>query len=163
MNGGNKMNYNCFNRCPNAAASMVGGDKYPSICGTVGFYQTAMGVIVSAEISGLPVPCGECSENIFAFHIHSGNNCSDGGEPFSGAMGHYNPDNCGHPYHAGDLPPLFGNKNGYAYLSFLTDRFTIDEIIGKTVIVHSGPDDFTTQPSGNSGERIACGKVCRLG
>ncbi len=38
-------------------------------------------------------------------------------------------------------------------------KFTIDEIIGKTVIIHAKPDDFITQPSGNAGEKIACGVI----
>ena len=49
----------------------------------------------------------------------------------------------------GDLPPLFEN-NGYAYLSFLTNRFKVNDIIGKAIIIHSNPDDFTTDPSENS-------------
>ena len=56
------------------------------------------------------------------------------------------------------MPPLFSNK-GYAFMIFLTDRFKVDEIIGKTVIIHSMPDDFKTQPSGDSGMKIACGVI----
>jgi Cu-Zn family superoxide dismutase len=56
------------------------------------------------------------------------------------------------------MPPLFGN-NGSAWMMYSTDRFTIPEIIGKTVIIHSGIDDFSTQPSGNSGAKIACGAI----
>ena len=79
-------------------------------------------------------------------------------DPFADAKTHYNPKSCPHPYHAGDLPPLF-SANGYAYSAVLTDRFTVDEIIGKTVVIHSSPDDFTTQPSGNAGRKIACGVI----
>ena len=39
------------------------------------------------------------------------------------------------------------------------NRFRIDEIIGKTIIIHSSTDDFTSQPSGNSGSKIACGEI----
>ena len=46
-------------------------------------------------------------------------------------------------------------------MNFLTDRFTLKEIIGRTVVIHSMPDDFTSQPSGNSGEKIACGVIKR--
>lgn len=100
-----------------------------------------------------------CASPIFGFHIHSGSRCSGNMEdPFAEALEHYNPNSCMHPYHAGDMPPLFGN-NGYAYQIFLTDRFTVNEIIGKTVIIHSGPDDFITQPGGNAGKRIACGQI----
>ena len=82
-------------------------------------------------------------------------------EPFADAMSHYDSDDCGHPYHAGDLPPLFGN--GETALSvFLTNRFSVDEVIGRAVIIHDRPDDFTTQPSGNSGTKIACGVIRRV-
>ena len=43
----------------------------------------------------------------------------------------------------------------------LTDRFSINDVIGKTVIIHAKPDDFTTQPSGNSDGKIACGVIKR--
>jgi Cu-Zn family superoxide dismutase len=46
-----------------------------------------------------------------------------------------------------------------AYLSVLTDRFNVSDIIGRTVIIHNMPDDFTSQPSGNAGEKIACGVI----
>ncbi|MDD7215163.1 MAG: superoxide dismutase family protein [Anaerovoracaceae bacterium] len=78
--------------------------------------------------------------------------------PFEDAHGHFNPDCCDHPHHAGDLPPLLGNR-GYALQIFLTGRFCVSEIIGKTVIIHADPDDFTSQPSGNSGKMIACGQI----
>jgi Cu-Zn family superoxide dismutase len=88
----------------------------------------------------------------------NGNMHPDGSDPFPSSGTHYNPNNCPHPYHAGDMPPLFG-ANGYAFLTFVTSRFTVNEIIGKTIIIHSMPDDFTTNPSGNSGEKIACGVI----
>ena len=71
---------------------------------------------------------------------------------------HYNPQNTEHPNHAGDMPPLLGNQ-GYAYSVFYDKRFTIQEIIGRAVIIHEKPDDFTTQPSGNSGAKIGCGVI----
>lgn len=81
-------------------------------------------------------------------------------EPFAEVGKHYNPGSCPRPAHAGDLPPLFNNK-GYAIQMLLTDRFTVEEIIGRTVILHSGPDDFTSQPVGNAGVKIACGVIYR--
>lgn len=59
-----------------------------------------------------------------------------------------------------NLPPLIEN-NGYAYMSVLTNKFKIENIIGKVIIIHDPSDDFTTQPSGNSGTKIACGKIER--
>lgn len=142
-----------------AKAEIKGGKKFPKIQGEITFRQTKRGVIVTAKIENLPNSKQICSSGIFGFHIHQGESCTgDIEDEFKDALKHYNPKNCKHPYHAGDMPPLFEN-DGFAYLSFLTNRFTVDEIIGKVVIIHSKPDDFTTDPSGNSGEKIACGKI----
>lgn len=144
---------------PRAVSHIKGSDSYPDINGCVRFYQTNYGVLAAAEIFGLPDTGETCKNPVFAFHIHSGECCSGNeDDPFANAKTHYNPCDCEHPYHAGDMPPLFSNK-GYALSIFLTDRFTVKEILGKTVIIHSKPDDFTTQPSGNAGEKIACGQI----
>lgn len=144
---------------PQAAASIMGSESYPDISGTVWFYQTNKGVIVCTEVSGLPHSGEPCQTRIFGFHIHTGSHCEGNmDDPFAQAMSHYDPHGCEHPHHAGDLPPLFGNS-GTALSLFLTDRFSVEEVIGKTVIIHDHPDDFTTQPSGNSGTKIACGTI----
>lgn len=141
-----------------AAAEIRGSDEYPSIHGLVSFRQMKNGVLVTAEIYGLPENQSEHG-GVFGFHIHEGTSCSgNSDDPFADAKTHFNPGKRPHPYHAGDLPPLFGN-NGFAYMSVFTNRFTVRDIIGKVIIIHSKPDDFTTQPSGNSGEKIACGKI----
>lgn len=149
---------------PGAAAEIAGGEMYPDISGVLRLYQTGAGVIVYAEISGLPTAELPCTERIFGFHIHDGERCGGGGapDPFADALSHYNPDGCAHPFHAGDLPPLFGNA-GFALSVFLTDRFSVAEVIGKTVVIHDSPDDFTSQPAGNSGARIACGVIRGVG
>lgn len=153
---------NVLFRSPNARAIVKGSPDYPEISGKINFYQTRIGVVLTAEVEGLPQGAGICDNNIFGFHIHQGTSCTGNSEdPFANSMKHYNPNNCPHPAHAGDLPPLFGN-NGYAYMSVLTNRFTVSEIIGRTVIIHLSPDDFTTQPSGNSGAKIACGRIISL-
>ena len=142
-----------------AIAEIRGSSNYPEIKGTVIFKTKNNGIIVTAEIWGLPHTNDKCNDDIFAFHIHNGTSCTGNFmDNFANAGTHYNPNNCKHPTHAGDLPPLFGN-NGYAYLSTYTNRFTIKEIIGKVIIIHDKPDDFKTQPSGNSGNKIACGKI----
>lgn len=79
-------------------------------------------------------------------------------DAFADTKGHYSIDNCMHPYHTGDMPPLFGNQ-GYAFSIFLSDRFNVYDILGRTVVIHLHPDDFHTQPSGNSGMKIACGII----
>ena len=99
------------------------------------FYQTNSGVVVYSEIGGLPTSDMPCQSRIFGFHIHDGTSCSGNiDDPFSNAMAHYNPGGCEHPYHAGDLPVLFEN-NGFAFSIFLTNRFTVNEVIGRTITV----------------------------
>ena len=143
---------------PTAIANIKGSNDYPDLHGVVTFKQMPKGVLVTAEIYGLPYE-NECNSGIFAFHIHNGTSCTGNAtDPFSDADGHYNPNGCPHPYHAGDLPPFFGN-HGYAYMSVLTDRFSVKEIIDKVVIIHGQLDDFKTQPAGNAGVKIACGKI----
>lgn len=146
---------------PQALARIAGSKSYPDISGTVRFYQTGAGVMVWAEINGLPRSELPCRGQVFGFHIHAGASCTGSmDDPFADALSHYNPGGCGHPHHAGDLPPLFGN-DGAAFSLFLTNRFSVNEVVGKTVIIHDQPDDFTTQPSGNSGTKIACGAIRR--
>lgn len=140
---------------PKAVARICGGVDYPTIRGIVQFFQRCDGVLVEAEVWGLP----RTQTGFFAFHIHEGGNCS--GEGFPGTGGHFNPGDRGHPCHAGDLPPLLADS-GRAYLKVLTNRFRVEEVIGRTVILHSAPDDFHTQPSGNAGEKIACGVIRRM-
>lgn len=146
-----------------AVAQICGSPEYPDIRGQVRFYQTRCGVLAAAEVRGLPWGEGDCGARVFGMHIHSGGACvGDEKDPFAAAMTHYNPDGCSHPQHRGDLPPLFGN-HGCAFQVVLTDRLSVREILGKTVILHEGPDDFTTQPAGNAGKKIACGVVRRAG
>lgn len=145
-----------------AIANIKGNSIFPNIHGKVIFKQESYGTIVTAEIYGLPTNSSKCAANIFAFHIHNGNSCTGtSSDAFANAGTHYNPENCLHPAHAGDLPSLFGN-DGYAYLCTVTNRFTVQEIIGKVIVIHDKPDDFTTQPSGNSGNKIACGEIVPL-
>ncbi|MGM9537743.1 MAG: superoxide dismutase family protein [Candidatus Onthomonas sp.] len=117
------------------------------------FYRSDGGTLVVADISGLPP---DSETGIFALHIHEGTDCS--GPGFSDTGGHFNPTGQLHPNHAGDLPPLFSFR-GRAFLAVLTGRFRVSDVIGRTVVIHSGPDDFKTQPSGNSGAKIACGII----
>ena len=142
-----------------AWAEIRGSSRYPHLRGMVRFFRTNFGTLTETDVRGLPDPGKNGRNPIFGFHIHEGSICAGNEtDPFADAGMHYNPGNFPHPAHAGDLPPLFGN-NGYAYSVVLTDRFTVSEILGKTIIIHGSPDDFTTQPAGNSGEKIACGVI----
>lgn len=144
---------------PDAWAAVRGSEKYPQLSGIVRFCQTRRGVLVFAETSGLPEAAKVCENGFFAFHIHAGRSCTgDSTDPFADALNHYNPEGCPHPAHAGDLPPLLSN-HGYALQVFLTDRFTVREIVGRTLIIHAGLDDFSTQPGGSAGGKIACGRI----
>lgn len=140
---------------PAARASIKGSAEHPKLHGTMSFYPYRNGAIVLAELWGLPYDSAPCAPNVYAIHIHAGGGCSG---DFFDAGGHYNPDNCPHPAHAGDMPLLFGNR-GYAWQGFYTERFTPKEVVGKTVIVHDRRDDFKTQPAGDAGGRIACGVI----
>ncbi len=144
----------------NATAEIRGGNGYPDLNGTATFAQTDRGVIVTVKVRNLPLN-SKCNGGIYALHIHEGESCTGNkDDQFSNAKTHYNPLNCHHPYHAGDLPPLIGNE-GFAYMSVLTNRFTVSEIINKVIVIHDSKDDFNTQPSGNSGTKIGCGVIIR--
>lgn len=148
-----------LSRPPDLRAWVSGSQSYPDLFAIVYFYQMPCGVVVMAEAFNLPFDRENFGRDVFAFHIHEGFECSGNKKaPFSNALMHFNPEWFEHPFHAGDMPPLFGNS-GYAWFSFFTDRFNINEICGRTIIIHRKPDDFVTQPSGNSGEKIACGVI----
>lgn len=136
---------------PIAAACMQGEN---GLHGKIKFYPHCDGTLVVAELCGLPAS----ETDFFALHIHEGRDCS--GEGFPNTKGHYDMGGAGHPRHAGDLPPLL-SCNGSAYLAVVSNRFRIKDIIGRTVVVHGGPDDFKSQPAGNPGSKIACGIICR--
>ncbi len=137
---------------PTAVAVIRGGDTAPSVFGAVTFYQYARCVAVVADIDGLP----PSKTGFYGFHIHGGTTC--GGTDFSESQGHYNPQNTPHPRHAGDLPPLM-RCGSRARMEAWTDRFSVADILGRTVIIHSDPDDFRSQPSGDAGTKIACGVI----
>lgn len=113
------------------------------------------GTIVEINAYNLPYDLESDCSQFYGIHIHETGNCT---LPFNKTGNHYNPQNKAHPFHVGDLPPLLGNC-GYAYFVFYTERFKIKDIINRSFIIHSSPDDFKSQPSGNSGDKIGCGIV----
>lgn len=125
-----------------------------TISGEAIFVQKSDGVLVTVKVRGLPPN----RSGFFALHIHGGSSCAGAGFPKTG--GHFDPGGVPHPDHAGDLPPLL-SAGGEAYMQVLTNRFTVGEVIGRTIVIHMGPDDFTSQPAGNAGEKIACGAIKR--
>lgn len=141
---------------PAAVAWIQGNASQPQLAGSVKFYRTSYGgVLVEAEIFGLPNIHVQGSCDFYGMHIHEYGDCT---RPFDQTGNHYNPAGMPHPRHAGDLPPLLGNQ-GYAYQVFYDKCFFVDTILGRSVVIHSMADDFTSQPSGNSGDKIGCGII----
>jgi Cu-Zn family superoxide dismutase len=100
--------------------------------------------------------------------VHEKGDCSapDG----SSAGGHFNPTQAQHgnptgsAHHAGDMVNIRSDKEGVAQVDTTAAGTTLHgdsntDIIGKAIVVHEGPDDYATQPSGNSGKRVACGVI----
>lgn len=147
-----------------AVAEIKGGPLAPDIKGLVLFKNVPGGTEVCIEVSGLPKysPAEGNKPQVgpHGFHIHQFGNCSVGNpaEPFKESGDHWNPTNQPHGNHAGDFPVLFSN-NGKAMMCFFTNKFKVADVVGKAVIIHEGPDDYKSQPAGNSGRRLACGVI----
>ena len=144
----------------NASLQPTIGNK---TAGNVRFVQSGNHVRVSGEVRGLK-PNAE-----HGFHVHEKGDCSsaDG----MSAAGHFNPDGKPHgqhgrgTHHSGDLPSLKADANGVASFSFESSGITVgsgsSDVIGRGLIVHRDPDDYTTQPTGNSGPRLACAVILK--
>ncbi len=161
--------YNFVRKTSNQESNIIGawirgGQLAADINGIVTFQEDNGGTLVTATIYGLPdfkpAQNGKAPIGPFGFHIHEHGNCNPGdlNSSFALAGGHWNPTNQPHGNHAGDLPVLFSN-HGYSQMTFFTDKFQPEDVLGKAVIIHQNPDDFRTQPAGDSGERLACGIV----
>lgn len=131
--------------------------------GEVRFVQRGDKVLVSGEVRGLK-PYAE-----HGFHIHEKGDCSSGDGLSAG--GHFNPRSQRHgahgrgEHHAGDLPSLQADRDGVARIQFESGSIAVgsgsDDIVGRGLIVHRDPDDYTTQPTGNAGPRLACAVIAR--
>lgn len=151
-------------RLKKAVANIVGGPLAPNIKGIVTFTDVQGGTEVFVEVNGLPPyrpAMGDRPQvGPHGFHIHQKGTCAVGNpaQPFMSTGEHWNPTNQPHGNHAGDFPVLFSN-NGYSRMAFFTNKFRTDQVIGKSIIIHEGPDDYRTQPAGGSGRRLACGVI----
>jgi Cu-Zn family superoxide dismutase len=131
--------------------------------GSVSFVQAGGKVRVRGEVRGLK-PMAE-----HGFHVHEKGDCSSGDGMSAG--GHFNPgsqphgSHAGMAHHAGDLPSLKADASGVAKFSFESKTISVgsgaNNIVGRALIVHRDPDDYTTQPTGNSGPRLACAVIAR--
>lgn len=147
-----------------AIAYINGGPLAPTIRGVVTFQDVPGGTIVSVNITGLP-PYRPAMENQppigpHGFHIHENGTCEigDPNDPFQAAGEHWNPYNQPHGNHPGDFPVLFSNS-GNASMHFFTNKFTVNQVVGKAIIIHENPDDYRSQPAGAAGKRLACGVI----
>jgi len=157
----------CYPECEKPAMAMAmvkGGPLAPCLKGRIVFKDVPGGTEVYVEVMGLPPFCpaqdGRPPIGPHGFHIHEHGNCQvgDPADPFQAAGGHWNPTHQPHGNHAGDFPALFSN-HGRACMTFFTDKFCVEQIIGHSVIIHQNPDDYRTQPAGASGKRLACGII----
>jgi Cu-Zn family superoxide dismutase len=145
-----------------SAVARLEPTKGNATAGSVTFTQKGDNVVIEAKVSGL-TPGGH------GFHIHEKGDCSSGDGMSAG--GHFNPTSKPHgspsvpDHHTGDLTMLVADASGNVSLSMELGAMTIGsgatDIVGKSVIVHKDPDDYTTQPTGNSGARVACGVIAR--
>lgn len=148
---------------PDASAMLIAAPIQPEIQGNVTFKNVPGGTRVTAEVEGLPdYKPGTMPIGPHGFHIHENSSCEigDPANPFQDAGGHWNPATQPHGNHAGDFPVIFSNE-GTARMTFFTDKFSVDDVVGRVVIVHLNPDDYRSQPAGDSGLRVACGVIVR--
>jgi Cu-Zn family superoxide dismutase len=139
-----------------ATAALVDGAGHP--VGTATFVEDATGhVHLNVKVDGL-------TEGLHGIHLHSVGSCV--GPSFASAGGHINPGGVTHGNHAGDLPNLIVNAAGQGRLNTGVDSVTLSsgavsvfDANGSAVVIHALPDDFVTDPAGNSGPRIACGVI----
>jgi Cu-Zn family superoxide dismutase len=145
-----------------AAANMKGFDG--NGLGKVSFSQTTEGVLLQVQLEGL-------KPGVHAIHIHETGKCE--GPDFKSAGGHFNPDNVSHGYlvgresHAGDMPNFTVSSDGKAAVEIMNPDVTLtagkpNSLLGGSgaaVVVHSGADDYKSQPAGDAGARVACGVI----
>ncbi|MDP9202974.1 MAG: superoxide dismutase family protein [Gemmatimonadota bacterium] len=134
--------------------------------GTAQLWQESNG-LVNVEIATLALPPGT-----HGIHFHEVGKCEGGSTAFSTAGAHYNPLGKEHGLenpkgpHAGDAPNIVTPANGIGKVAFSTGRvlltpgaMSLFDADGSAIVIHANPDDQLSQPSGNSGARIACGVV----
>lgn len=144
-----------------ATANIEGPDG--TDLGTVELTQTPSGVLLVADLKGLP-------SGTHAFHIHAVGACDP---DFQAAGGHFNPTGANHGFnnpdgpHAGDMPNIHVGSDGALKFEVFNTRVSLkqgesnsvfDED-GSAIVIHAGADDYATDPAGDAGERIGCGVI----
>jgi len=158
----------CQGRAPQAttsepllATAALQPTKGSKAFGEATFEQAGDKVRLLANVQGLK------PDQQHGFHIHERGDCSSGDGMSAG--GHFNPQGKPHgnpasgEHHAGDLPALRADARGHAKLDVELAGITLapgsNSIVGRGLVIHADPDDYQTQPAGNSGARIACGVI----
>ncbi len=141
------------------AMAVMNPTQGSKVSGVVSFAKEGRGVRVIADVQGLaPGPHG--------FHIHEFGDCSS--PDAASAGGHFNPTDMPHgaqnteKRHVGDLGNIDADKNSHARLEITDGNLALEgpnSIIGRSIVVHAQADDFKSQPTGNSGARVACGVI----
>ena len=140
---------------PGASASLMARSG-SNVSGEVLLAQT--GDKLRVDVTASNVSPGE-----HGFHIHEVGDCS--APDAASAKGHYNPSGKRHGHHdkaerhAGDLPNLLADASGNVKYTAEAGGLTLTEVIGRSFVMHADPDDYVSQPAGNSGKRIACGVI----
>lgn len=132
-----------------------------TVTGTLTLRQKADGVQITGEVLGLS------PASAHGFHVHEKGDCS--AADASSAGPHFNPQGSPHgkmgtgAHHAGDMPNIVADKRGAAQVDVLVPGATLTpgpaSIAGRALVVHRDPDDYSTQPAGNAGPRLACGVI----
>ena|GEM_PF-130745 len=142
------------------AEARVRGYSDTTIHGIVKFSEDGDSVLIEAEINGLE------PGKPYGIHVHQFGDCSApeaSGEHFDPSEPHGNPFDSLGTHHRGDLPNLVAGDDSIGRFEFRTQAMVLDSgtnsALGRSVVVHADPDDFETQPSGGSGDRIACGII----
>ena len=129
-----------------------------TVIGEVVFEDSALGLIIKPQLTGLP-------QGIHGFHVHVNSNCDHKG---MGAGGHLDPKNTNSHRgpdgngHLGDLPVLVVNDKGDASFPMLAPRLKTADIVGHAIMIHAGADNYTDTPAlGGGGARIGCGVIAQ--
>lgn len=151
---------------PTQTATAAFIDARGKAVGAATLKQTPHGVLIEAHLEG--IPAGE-----HAFHIHETGKC-DPASGFESAGDHFAPRDKQHGYmaeggpHAGDMPNQLAAKNGMLHASLINPEVTLSagpasllDADGASLVVHAKRDDYSSQPSGDAGDRIACAVVKR--